>query len=190
MFERFDAPAPTGSGLMIQPTGLAVLRARGLADVLIARSARIERLYGEAAGRVVPDVRYRPLKPPGLCGYGVHRATLFDVLYEAALAAGVAIETGRSIAGSEATATGRRLIFASGERTAAFDLVVDASGIGTSLAAPTGRALRYGALWTTLALRGDFAPDALAQRYRRAGEMAGETAGLLPIGQRPEATGP
>ena len=30
IFERFAAPAPVGSGLLLQPTGLAVLRAMGL----------------------------------------------------------------------------------------------------------------------------------------------------------------
>ena len=41
-----SAPRPIGSGLMIQPTGLAVLRTMGLAEATIAAGARIDRLIG------------------------------------------------------------------------------------------------------------------------------------------------
>jgi salicylate hydroxylase len=186
IFERFDAPAPIGSGLMIQPTGLAVLRVLGLDRALIARSARIDRLFGEANGRVVLDVAYATLGTAGLCGFGVHRATLFAVLHDAVAAAGIPLETGRAIAGSEGTSGDRRrLIFADGTRSAAFDLVVDALGTRTPLAPPCGRPLRYGALWASLDRVDDFAPDVLEQRYRRASTMAG----VLPIGRPSGATG-
>jgi salicylate hydroxylase len=186
ILERFDAPAPIGSGLMIQPTGLAVLRVLGLDRALIARSARIDRLFGEANGRVVLDVAYATLGTAGLCGFGVHRATLFAVLHDAVAAAGVPLETGRAIAGSEGTSGDRRrLIFADGTRSLPFDLVVDALGTRTPLAPPCGRALRYGALWASLDRVDGFAPDALEQRYRRASTMAG----VLPIGCPPGTTG-
>ncbi|NEU34098.1 NAD(P)-binding protein, partial [bacterium LRH843] len=44
VFERFDTPRPIGSGLMIQPTGLAVLRELGLERELTAHGAPIARL--------------------------------------------------------------------------------------------------------------------------------------------------
>lgn len=184
MFERFDAPAPIGSGLMIQPTGLAVLRQLGLDAALIARSARIERLFGQADGRVVLDVRYATLGRPGLCGYGVHRATLFAVLHEAVTSADLPIETGRAITGSVLASGDRRcLLFADGTQSAPFDLIVDALGTRTPLAPACGRALRYGALWASLGAVPGFAGDALEQRYRRASTMAG----VLPIGRSPGA---
>ena len=46
VFERFVTPQPVGSGLMIQPTGLAVLGALGLADTVLARGRRIDRMFG------------------------------------------------------------------------------------------------------------------------------------------------
>ncbi|WP_342667027.1 NAD(P)/FAD-dependent oxidoreductase [Sphingomonas taxi] len=184
VFERFNAPVPIGSGLMIQPTGLAVLRGLGLADALIARSARIERLFGTANGRVVLDVGYDTLAQPGLCGFGVHRATLFAILHEAVFAAGIPLETGRRIVGSElVSGDRRRLTFADGRSSERFDLIVDALGTRTPLAPPCGRALRYGALWASLRRVEGFAPDALEQRYRRASTMAG----VLPIGRPPGA---
>lgn len=84
LFERFDAPRPVGSGLMIQPTGFAVLQALGLADGLLELGARVDRLHGEAgsSGRVVLDVRYSALGKRAAFGVGVHRATLFSLLHQ------------------------------------------------------------------------------------------------------------
>ncbi len=46
LYERFDAPRPIGSGLIVQPTGLAVLDRLGLAGALAAAAAPIHRLLG------------------------------------------------------------------------------------------------------------------------------------------------
>lgn len=186
LFERFEAPRPIGSGLMIQPTGLAVLKRLGLADALIAQGARIERLFGRTPrGRTVLDVRYRALGSQSCFGVGVHRATLFHLLHEAVRAAGVPIETGRAIAASEVDGGGRRrLRFEGGGTAGPFDLLVDTCGTRSPLADPCGRTLAYGALWASLDWPGTgFAGDALEQRYRRASTMAG----VLPIGTLPGA---
>ena len=91
MFERFDAPRPAGSGLMLQPTGLAVLAQLGLADAILAHGARIERLFGKAGGRVVLDVRYAALGGKRF-GLGIHRAALFGVLHDAVQASAIRID--------------------------------------------------------------------------------------------------
>jgi 2-polyprenyl-6-methoxyphenol hydroxylase-like FAD-dependent oxidoreductase len=44
LFERFEAPRPLGSGLMIQPTGMAVLDSLGLGEALGACAARVSPL--------------------------------------------------------------------------------------------------------------------------------------------------
>ena len=41
IFERFAEPRPIGAGLLLQPTGLAVLRELGLADEALAQGARV-----------------------------------------------------------------------------------------------------------------------------------------------------
>lgn len=92
LFERFDEPRPLGSGLIIQPTGLAVLQALGLAERIQAAGSRIHRLHGIAGRRTVLDVRYAALKRPGLFGIGLHRASLFDALYGAVIAAGIPLQ--------------------------------------------------------------------------------------------------
>lgn len=182
LYERFEAPRPVGSGLMIQPTGLAVLRKLGLAAGLIAAGARIHRLSGKAepSGRTVLDVHYDWLRVPGACGIAVHRATLFDLLYEAVRNEQIAVETERTVTGSTAEADGRgRSLFVTGEPSEPYDLLVDALGTASPLAPVRGRALAYGALWASLDWPDTgFDGAALEQRYVRASTMAG----VLPIG--------
>ncbi|MEG3181701.1 FAD-dependent oxidoreductase [Sphingomonas sp. LT1P40] len=178
LFERFETPQPLGSGLLIQPTGRAVLRTLGLETALLERGARVDRLIGEANGRTVLDVRYAALKGDRF-GVGVHRATLFDILHDAVRGDGIAVETGRAVIGRD----GQRLRFATGA-SGRFDLIVDAMGSHSALAPACGNPLAYGALWADLEWAGDFDPHALQQRYRRASVMAG----VLPIGTPRHAT--
>jgi salicylate hydroxylase len=189
LFDRFDAPRPVGSGLMIQPTGYAVLQKLGLADTLLDLGARVSRLHGEAgnSGRVVLNVRYEALGTQAGFGIGVHRATLFALLHDAVTAEGIDVETGRCIVGSEVSSGSRRRLQLEGGRSVGpFDLIVDALGTRTPLAPPCGRELAYGALWGTLdwPAGSGFDRSALEQRYRRASVMVG----VLPIGRSPGST--
>ncbi len=183
LFERFDVPRPLGSGLILQPTGLAILAALGLAGGALGSGARLDRLFGRAvpSGRVVLDVRYAALAGDAF-GLGIHRGTLFHLLFDAMEVERVALETGREIVSSQGVSGGRqRLLFAGGGSAGPFDLVVDALGTQSNLARHHGADLAYGALWTTLDWRGGFDPAALEQRYRRAARMVG----VMPIGFLP-----
>jgi 2-polyprenyl-6-methoxyphenol hydroxylase-like FAD-dependent oxidoreductase len=192
IFERFDAPRPIGSGLMLQPTGLAVLAELGLAPRILSLGRRIDRLFGRVipSQSVILDVRYRNLRTD-LYGVAVHRAALFTPLFEAVRQSSIAIETNRAVAGvTEATADRVILNFQDGSQAGPFDIVVDALGMRSSLAPLFGeqkrRDLPYGALWTTLPWPdGVFAAHSLEQRYLRASTMIG----VLPIGRR-RADGP
>jgi salicylate hydroxylase len=183
LYERFEAPSPVGSGLIVQPTGFAVLERLGLAASLTQAAAPIERLFGKAepSGRVVLDVRYDWLRRPGARGYGIHRAALFGILHGAAMAEPIPIHTGRTVTGL----SGRRLLFADGESSPPHDLVVDALGGASPLAGEPARPLAYGALWASLDQVGGFDGAALEQRYRRASVMAG----ILPVGLAPGGGG-
>ena len=186
--ERFSAPAPVGAGLMLQPTGLAVLRAMGLEREIAILGARITRLIGRTSdtGRVVLDVGYEGLGP-GAHAVAVHRAALFGVLFEAATASGAEFKTGFTVAGLDRSHDGRPTLIADdGRRLGPFDLVVDALGARSPLAGLCGlirrRDLAFGALWGTVAWPGEpFRADALEQRYRAANVMVG----VLPVGRRP-----
>lgn len=191
VFERFEKPAPVGSGLILQPTGLSVLADLGLLDAVMALGSRIDRLHGADArtGRTVLDVRYGARRG-GRFGLAVHRAALFSVLYRAVQQAGVAIETG---VGLDDLDTGERafLLCRDGRRLGPFDLVVDASGARSRLrrrAKNPGepRPLAYGAFWASLDWCDGFDRNALLQRYSGASVMIG----VLPIGRPEPGAGP
>jgi len=183
IFDQFDNPGPVGSGLMIQPSGLAVLDKLGLAGETLAHGARVDGLLGrEEYGKIVLDAPYSKLGVAGAFGIGIHRASLFGVLYKAARAAGIAVETGHAVTGSSIDAAGRRLTFATRAATQPFDLVVDASGRQSVFDPDATEMLEFGALWASLPARADdpFSGNLLEQRYRRAAQMVG----VLPIGTR------
>ncbi|MGZ8406903.1 MAG: FAD-dependent oxidoreductase [Caulobacteraceae bacterium] len=186
--ERFGAPAPVGSGLMLQPTGLAVLEALGLGPEMASHGARLTRLVGKTsdAGRTVLDVGYDALGP-GAHALAVHRSALFGILYEVAKAEGADFETGFTVA----SAGDGVVISDRGRRLGAFDLVIDALGSKSPLAGLCGplrkQTLAFGALWGTVPWLGEpFLADALEQRYRAASIMVG----VLPVGRRHGETAP
>lgn len=185
--ERFATPQPLGSGLILQPTGLAVLRELGLADAMIVRGSRLDRLYGlnAATGSVVLDVRYAALGPDAF-GFGIHRGTLFEALFAAVTARGIAVETGCEVTDIEDGSGGRvSLVLGDGRKLGPFDLAIDAMGarsplIRRALRPVHQRPLTYGAIWANAPLAEGFDPHALEQRYHRASVMVG----VLPIGRR------
>ncbi|SLN51342.1 FAD-dependent oxidoreductase [Roseisalinus antarcticus] len=179
LFDQFDAPAPVGSGLVIQPVGLDVLERIGAGTAARGFGTPITRMLGReaASGRRVLDVRYGVV--PGLA---IHRAALFQALLGAARSRGIALTPASRVTGRE----GPRLILAGGARTAPFELIVDACGAGSPLSPLIARPLPYGAVWGTVAWPDTELPrDRLSQRYRWADRMLG----VLPIGRLPGATG-
>ena len=188
LIERFAEPRPLGSGLLLQPNGLAVLEKLGLLDEIIARGAPVRRLFGRTitSGKVVLDVRYDALGAD-VHALGVHRASLFGVLFDEVQRRRIPIETGFAAAALDRDAGGRPIVqSADGNRLGAFDLVIDALGARSALAEDRFgpnlfRPLTYGALWTTLPFAGEpFDSATLEQRYRNASKMIG----VLPTGRR------
>ncbi len=186
LFERFEAPRPLGSGLILQPTGLAVLAELGLDRAIFARGARIERLFGRSvpSQRVALDVRYASTGAPWH-GLGVHRAALFELLFDAVKTTRVRIECAMPIARVKASTANTMIVDERGQRIGPFDLVVDALGARSPIATATPgfhvTPLAYGALWATVPWPGlPFDAAALEQRYVHARRMVG----LMPIGTR------
>jgi salicylate hydroxylase len=187
LFDQFDTPRPLGSGLMLQPTGLAVLSALGLADEIRRLGKAIERIHGRAMPdhRVVVDVLY-DRQGQGHAGLAVHRAALFGVLHRAVERSGIDVNASTRIVVAESgSGADTSLIDAAGRRHGPFDLVVDALGQRSPLSDAQRREagqkpLAFGALWTSLPwIDGLFRPDWLEQRYRRSDVMVG----VLPVGR-------
>lgn len=182
--ERFEQAGPVGAGFMLQPTGLHVLDRLGLTDQVAALGQPLSHVFGREArrGRIVLDVRFEDLRTPRPA-LGVHRSAIFHVLHKACVAEGVVFETGREIA----SAAEGRLTEVSGRVGPGFDLIIDASGARSPIAAGLGarrRDLSWGALWGTVPWPGEpFDAAALQQVYRGASKMIG----VLPCGARPDA---
>jgi len=182
LVERFVTARPVGSGLVVQPVGLAVLDALGAGTAARGLGMRLRRMLGHSGDRTALDVRYRAAQP----GLAMHRAALFHCLWQAAAAAGVQPVTGQTVTGIETRSDACLLLGAEGP-LGAFDLVVDASGAGSPLSPLRARPLPFGAVWAHVPWPETELPqDQLRQRYQRASRMAG----ILPIGRLPDDPAP
>ena len=180
VYEKFTEPQPVGAGLLLQPTGLAVLRALGLADAAIAGGARVVGLEARThQGRSILDLRYADLHPLAH-GIGIQRAILFDLLHGRLLKSPAKLVTGAEIADVDRT----HLVEENGTRHGPFDLVIAADGAHSALRTrlmPDARAPFYswGCMWATVPdLVGIGAADLLRQRVHGTRLMMG----LLPVG--------
>ncbi len=188
VFERFAESKPLGSGLMLQPTGLAALDRLGLLGEIAALGAPITRLHGTTdRGATVFDLDYGGLAP-GVHAVAVHRAALHGVLWRAFAASGARIETARDVARITESATGIRLHDSAGGMIGEAEIAIDASGARSALRALVDprppRPFAYGAVWASVPDPG-LAPGVLLQRYVAARVMLG----WLPVG-RATAAGP
>lgn len=187
LLERVAEPRPIGAGLMLQPAGLAALGRIGALDAALHYGQRIDGLYARSqpSGRVVFDLSYAAVDP-ALHGLAIHRAAIFQVLWQAAASRRIPVETGVEVTALAAGAQGRPVpVTVAGRRLDAVDLVVDATGIGSALrplahAPVRPRPYAYGAVWATVPATG-LRLDRLEQRFRAAREMLG----LLPVGRVP-----
>ncbi len=177
VFEKFATPQAVGAGILVQPTGLAVMRTLGLEDEVLAHGAKVDWLYGvNPDGRRVIDIRYERWQT-GSYGLGLHRGVLFNALWAAATLAGVQVVTGHAV-----TQLGE---------LKGYDLRVIADGAHSALRQQTGLQCKdttypWGAIWAVL-------PDAqrsygstLWQWYRQAHQMLG----IMPTGLAPHSTVP
>jgi 2-polyprenyl-6-methoxyphenol hydroxylase-like FAD-dependent oxidoreductase len=84
IFDQFDTPKPVGSGLVIQPVGQQLLAQIGALDQALGYGNRVTHMLGIEAnnGARILDVHY-DLVDPNAYGLAIHRATLFDALWQA-----------------------------------------------------------------------------------------------------------
>lgn len=187
LFERVQDPGPVGAGIMLQPTGLGVLRELGLAQGVLSSGARVDHLDGRTTGgRAVLDLSYATLDP-SLYGVGIHRGVLFDLLLGAVRQSAVTLETGTGIARVD----GDHLVTETGTRRGPYDLVIVADGARSALRPTLGLRHRadpypWGALWAVLEDPDQLFADTLFQVYGDTRRMVG----FLPSGQGPSGGPP
>jgi len=188
LYERVAKPAPVGAGIVLQPTGQAVLKRLGLLAPILEHGARIDRLRCvTGTGRTVFNLDYRPVGPE-LFGLGLHRGLLFQTLVQAATEqSGLQIRYGVDIDAPKTMGKGAMLRTTDGEEVGPHELLVVADGARSALREHVGLPFRerpyaWGALWHVAEDREQIYARQLYQVLRGATSMLG----LLPTGRGPE----
>jgi 2-polyprenyl-6-methoxyphenol hydroxylase-like FAD-dependent oxidoreductase len=188
VYERFEVPRAIGAGIILQPTGQAVLRSLGLLDPVLAKGARLDGLHvRHPGGGSLLELRYRDLGD-GLFGLGLHRGVLFEALYGALeREPGVRLRLGVTCEGL-AREPGARfsVVDDAGRVHGPHDLVVVADGARSRLRDDTGLVRRdtpypWGALWFVARDEGRLFERELHQVVEGTHTMLG----LLPTGRGP-----
>jgi 2-polyprenyl-6-methoxyphenol hydroxylase-like FAD-dependent oxidoreductase len=186
VYERVPEPSAVGAGILLQPTGLAVLAELGLYDALAARAARVSELHTRTrAGNTLFHLRYGSLAP-GLFGLGVHRGALFDLLVASLRDAGASLAPGADVHALDTTETRARVLGADGKSLGDHELVVVADGARSRLRSGSGiphRAPPYpwGALWFV----GEDADQRFAGTLSQVCDGTDRLLGFLPTGLGP-----
>jgi 2-polyprenyl-6-methoxyphenol hydroxylase-like FAD-dependent oxidoreductase len=177
VFEQAPALEPVGAGVLLQPSGQAVLERLGALDEVAQGSEQIDRIVARThRRRVILDLAYAD-GGSGLRGLGVARSTLHDALCALAGRTDVDVRVAAEIVSHD----GGTLTDATGARHGPFELVVAADGSASQLRARSGlvrwsHEYAFGALWTvgqSSQVRGE-----LRQVVRGTRDLLG----LLPLG--------
>jgi 2-polyprenyl-6-methoxyphenol hydroxylase-like FAD-dependent oxidoreductase len=188
IYERVADPGPVGAGVMLQPTGQAVLGLLGLENQIVARCSPITRLVCRTSkGRPIFDLQYADI-PGSHIGYGLHRGVLFEHLFHAVQAADVTLQLGVAIEDLADAGENRGSFFVTpkGKRFGPHTLCIVADGAKSHLRDDTSiqktiRPYQWGALWFVADdPQGQFRGE-LAQVVRGTKRMMG----LLPTGFGP-----
>lgn len=189
IFDRFESPAPIGSGLVVQPVGQAVLSELECLSAVRSKAAPIYTMTGTESGTEmkVLHVDYGP-EDGEVFGLGIHRGTLFDILFQKIQSLPITLRAPHVIQGTELIDNQRWIDTNTGERFGPYDLVIDAAGANSPLSPIRSKPLTFGALWGTVdwAQTSPLPKNRLTQCYRGASKMMG----VLPLGTLPNETIP
>lgn len=181
LFERAPEVLPVGAGIILQPSGQAVLRHLGVLDQVVAHSAPLDALNAvHVSGRTMICNRYGDFEP-GCRAYGTHRGVLFDTLKTLVETQPIDVRLDTEILSRQVTDTGVTLIDHRGGRHGPFDFLVCGDGARSALRKCLGprcwsRPYNHGTLWAIAPGKG--VPGELLQVVRRNQQLSG----LLPLG--------
>lgn len=154
LLERATQVGPIGAGLLLQPSGQAVLQRMGVLDRVTRGAAAIDELHAvNFGGRTLIKLPYSDLEA-GCRALGVHRGVLFSALKEAVEQESIDVRLGCEITRHEVRDNHSYLIDEAGIEYGPFDFVVAADGSRSALrkhCVLPFRVIEYdhGALWAT-----------------------------------------
>ncbi|EFC49092.1 predicted protein [Naegleria gruberi] len=192
---------PIGSGILLQPTGMRVMKELGLLESALEYGQRIDRLYGhtdrhfgkpwkfsQQVHKCVLDLQYKYLGE-GYYGLGIHRGTLFELLFnQVSNIPNINVKCGMEVCKIEENQDSARLYFKTPEGKHElldqyYDMVIISTGTHSKLGNFENRLAKpyeFGSLWGNAIDNTGYSNDrTLYQKYRNANKMSG----LLPIGK-------
>ncbi|MBL8600900.1 MAG: FAD-dependent monooxygenase [Myxococcales bacterium] len=194
VYERVEAPRAVGAGILLQPTGQAVLRRLGLLDGVVARAAKVDQLRAQTLQRkTVFRIRYDAM-PGAHQGYGLHRGVLFEHLFREVLREPVTLKLGVEVKDLQESDGGEGLWFvtSTGQRLGPHAVCVVADGARSQLRDDTQikksiRDYPWGALWFV----GDDVAGRGGSELLQTLDSTTKMVGILPTGLGPgEGLGP
>lgn len=187
VFDKVDNLRPVGAGFLLQPAGLAVLDTLKIASPLIKKGAPILGLHGvNHKNKVVLDLRYHDLVESHM-GLGMHRAVIYEELYNAMTALGISIVNPCDITEIKNSPNYAVLKDSHGTSHGPYDCVVIADGAQSKLRHSLHSKIKikpyeWGALWAICNDKEKQFGNVLEQVYQTTQIMAG----ILPMGYQKE----
>ncbi len=183
IFEQVADPTPVGAGLLLQPSGQAMLDNLGLLGEVREKAAVVHSLEGYSGSWKTLDLHYASVQQDWH-GLGIHRAHLHQILWNCARDLGVTMHLGNGVSDFELH-SGQVLVHHQLGELVADGLIV-ANGTRSSLRdrlqlKQRHRPYPWGAYWAVLDKEDWPFPHILMQRYRGARVMLG----ILPTGLNP-----
>jgi len=188
IFERMSDLAMQGSGVIIQPIGLAALDILGIRAEIEQYGQPIHTVIGRSGERNRLSVHVDYSRLSGInYALGLQRGALFNVLYRKVMESGVQIITNVTIDSLHHQHDGRiRLQNENKESQGEFDFVIDASGAHSKLRQfavqnTISKPLHYGSLWSKVDLDTGVNFDHHKMELYSDSDNVG--IGLMPIGK-------
>ncbi len=183
VYEQVLDPTPVGAGLLLQPSGQAMLHKMGLLEAVREKAAVVHSLEGYTGHWKTLDLHYQ-FGQVDWHGLGIHRANLHQILWQCAQSVGVAIHLGNGIKEFSQTSHGVKIEHQQG--TVQADGLIIANGTRSSLRdqldiSHIHKPYPWGAYWAVLESADWPFPHILMQRYCGANHMLG----VLPTGINP-----
>lgn len=183
IFDQVRDPTPVGAGMLIQPSGQAVMANLGLLTKLQQCSTVVTALRGYTGRWHSLELRYRD-GDPSWYGLGVHRAQIHGILWRRAQELGISIRLGEGIGDFHSTLEHVDVHTNEGSRRYAGLIIANGTRSALREKLPIQQLHRpypWGAYWAVLDKADWPFPDLLSQRYRGAHIMCG----VLPTGINP-----
>jgi len=168
VFERAPECRAVGAGILLQPSGMSVLREIGILAEVLTHAAKVECLHVlDADASTLLKLSYQELGE-GIFGAGLHRPVLLHYLIREMAASGVELRWNHEITGLRRENTKWSVSTAAGGEIDGFNLIILADGARSKLrrqirGGGVDRGYPWGAHWFIGENRGVFPENELYQ---------------------------